>query len=49
VRHVQTPPIIGFRIPLKLQPNLIDTLVEWLDEQLPGRDHRPVVPVASAG
>jgi len=49
VQHVQTPPIVGFRIPLRLQPYLIDTLVEWLDAQLPGRDRLPAEPVASTG
>jgi pimeloyl-ACP methyl ester carboxylesterase len=48
VRHIQTPPMVGFRIPLRLQPHLIDTFAEWLDEELPGRD-LPVQPVASAG
>lgn len=49
VRHVQTPPIIGFKIPLDLQPDLIATVVEWLDAQLPGGDRRPVEPAASTG
>lgn len=47
VQHLQTPPIAGFRIPLRLQPYLIGTLVEWLDTELPGRDRPPAEPVAS--
>jgi pimeloyl-ACP methyl ester carboxylesterase len=49
VRHVRTPPIIGFKIPLELQPDLIDTVVEWLDARLPGGERRPVEPAASTG
>jgi pimeloyl-ACP methyl ester carboxylesterase len=49
VRHVETPPIVGFRIPLQLQPHLIDTFVEWLDAQLPGPDHLRAEPVGSKG
>jgi pimeloyl-ACP methyl ester carboxylesterase len=49
VRHVPTPPIVGFKIPLDLQPDLISAVVEWLDAQLPGGDRRPVEPAASTG
>jgi pimeloyl-ACP methyl ester carboxylesterase len=49
VQHVQTPPIVGFRIPVRLQGGLIDGVVEWLDAELPGRDRVPVGPGASTG
>jgi pimeloyl-ACP methyl ester carboxylesterase len=49
VQHVQTPPIVGFRIPLQLQPTLIGTVVEWLDAELPGRDRPPAQPAARTG
>jgi pimeloyl-ACP methyl ester carboxylesterase len=49
VQHLQTAPIVGFRIPLRLQPHLIEAIVKWLDAQLPGGSRVPAEPVVSTG
>jgi pimeloyl-ACP methyl ester carboxylesterase len=49
VRQVETPPIVGFRIPLSVQPSLIDTFVDWLDAELPAPGRLPAQPVNTTG